>query len=156
MRCYLVFLILFILPSTVAAQDASASLTLEQTRAIVQAYASDHDPSYLAEDAVFIDIATGQRYEGRDAIGEMLHYVYNVAFDARAEDGRLFIGEGAAAVEAMFVGTHTGDFVGVAATGRDVRVPLVVMYDVGPEGITQGRIYLQAAMMMQQLGPGTE
>lgn len=152
MRFHLIYLFLFILPSTVAAQQSSAALSLEQTRSIVEAYAENHDQTYLAEHAVFNDVASGRRYEGRDKIGEMLHHVYNVAFDARAEEGRLFIGEGAAAVEAWFVGTHTGEFAGIPATGRDVRVPLVVMYDVGPEGITEGRIYLQAAIMMQQLG----
>ncbi len=156
MRHVLLLAALLSFPISSGAQSVASDITLEQTRAIVEAYAADHDPSYLAEDAVFIDIATGQRYEGREAIGQMLHYIYQVAFDARAEDARTFIGEGAAAIEAMFVGTHTGDFAGVAATGRDVRVPLVVIYDVNEDGITEGRIYLQAATMMRQLGVGVE
>jgi predicted ester cyclase len=35
-----------------------------------------------------------------------------------------------AAAEAWFVGTHTGDFLGVSATGKSVRVPYSVFYDV--------------------------
>lgn len=127
-------------------------MTIERTREIMEAYAASHDPRYLAEDAVFIDTATGQRHEGREAIGAMLHYVYHVAFDARAEETRLIVGEGEAALEGLFVGTHTGEFAGIPATGREVRVPLAVLYDVGPDGIAEGRIYMQAATMMQQLG----
>lgn len=127
-------------------------MTLERTREIMEAYAASHDPSYVAEDAVFIDTASGQRHEGRDAIAEMLDYVYHVAFDARAEDSRLIVGEGKAALEGTFVGTHTGEFAGIPATGRQVRVPLCVAYDVAEEGITEARVYMQAAVMMRQLG----
>jgi quercetin dioxygenase-like cupin family protein/predicted ester cyclase len=105
-------------------QAEPGAMTVERTRAVLEAYAAEHDPQHLAEDAVFIDLATGQRYEGREAIGEMLHHIYHVAFDARAEDARMMVGEGSAALEAMFVGTHTGEFAGIPATGREVRVPL--------------------------------
>lgn len=149
-------LALLLLPLSAVAQDAGPGMTVERTRAVLEAYAAEHDPQYLAEDAVFIDLASGQRYEGREAIGEMLHHIYHVAFDARAEDARMIVGEGAAALEAVFVGTHTGEFAGVPATGREVRVPLVVLYEVGEDGITEGRIYLQAATMMQQLGATAE
>src|SRR5690606_29461879 len=145
-------LILFFLPLSATAQNAESAMTVERTREIMEAYAASHDSRYVTEDAVFIDMATGQRHEGREAIDHMLHYVYHVAFDAHVEDARVMIGEGTAAVEAVFVGKHIGDFAGVPATGREVRVPLAVLYDVSEEGITEGRIYLQAAVMMQQLG----
>ena len=127
-------------------------MTAERTREIIEAYASSHDPNYLAEDAVFIDTASGQRHEGREAIAAMLDHVYHVAFDARPEGTRLIVGEGKAVLETSFTGTHTGEFAGIPATGREVRVPLCVAYDVAENGITEGRIYMQAAVMMQQLG----
>jgi len=127
-------------------------MTVDDTRKIMEAYAANHDPKYVASDAVFIDTASGTRHEGREAIGAMLNYVYHVAFDARAEGTRLIVGEGAATLEATFVGKHIGEFAGIPATGRDVRVPLCVTYDISPDGITEARIYMQAAVMMQQLG----
>jgi predicted ester cyclase len=127
-------------------------MTIEQTRALIEPYVHSHDPQYLAGDAVFIDTATGQRYEGRDAVAEMLHWIYHVAFDARAEHLHLIVGEGTAAVEGVFVGQHIGEFAGMPATGRTVRVPLCVMYDVAEDGVKEARIYLQAAVMMYQLG----
>ena len=127
-------------------------MTIEQTRARIEPYVRSHDPQYLAEDAVFIDTATGQRHEGRDAVAEMLHWIYHVAFDARAEDHRLIVGEGTAALEATFAGRHIGEFAGIPATGRTVRVPLCVTYDVAEDGVKEARIYMQAAVMMYQLG----
>jgi predicted ester cyclase len=127
-------------------------MTIEQTRARIEPYVRSHDPQYLAEDAVFIDTATGQRYEGRDAVAEMLHWIYHVAFDARAEDLKLIVGEGTAALEARFVGRHVGEFAGIPATGRTVRVPLCVTYDVAEDGVKEARIYMQGTVLMVQLG----
>lgn len=139
--------------TTVEAHNQSTSaMTIERTREIMEAYVSNHDPRYLASDAMFIDTATGQRHEGREEIGAMLQHICSVAFDARAEDTRLVIGEGKATLEATFAGTHIGEFAGIPATGKQVRVPLCVVYDLNEDGITEGRIYMQAAVMMQQLG----
>ena len=127
-------------------------MTIEETRAIIEPYAKSHDPRYLTDDAVFIDTASGQRHEGRKAVSEMLHWIYHVAFDARAEETRLVVGEGRATLEGTFVGKHIGDFAGIPATGKTVHVPLCVVYDVTQDGIKEGRIYMQAAVLMQQLG----
>ena len=129
-------------------------MTLEQTRAIMEPYAASHDPRYLADDAVFTHMGTGERHEGREAIGAMLRWIYHEAFEARAEDPRLSIGEGKATLEATFTGTHTGEFAGIPATGREVRVPLCVTYEVAEDGIKEARVYLLAGVMMQQLGVG--
>ncbi len=134
-----------------AHNQPTSAMTIERTREIMEDYVSSHDPRHIASDAVFIDTATGQRHEGREEIGAMLHHIYSVAFDARAEDPSLLIGEGKATLEATFVGTHIGEFAGIPATGKEVRVPLCVVYDLDEDGITEGRIYLQAAVMMQQL-----
>ncbi len=127
-------------------------MTLKQTRAIIEPYAASHDPACIAENAVFIDMGTGERHEGREAIAGMLHWIYHVAFDATAEDVRLIIGEGKATLEANFVGVHIGEFAGIEATGRSVRVPLCVTYNVAEHGITEARVYMMAGVMMQQLG----
>lgn len=127
-------------------------MTVEQTRALVEPYLRSHDANLLAPDVVFTDLSSGQRYEGREAVGGMLHYIYHVAFDAHPEGLVVVVGEGRAFAEATFVGRHTGPFAGFAPTGRHVRVPMCVSYDVGPEGITAGRVYMLASVMMEQLG----
>lgn len=66
----------------------------------------------------------------------MLQHVYYAAFDAHAEPVNRIIGE----------------FAGIPTTGRDVRVPFCVNYEVAEDGIKQARIYLLVGVLMQQLG----
>jgi predicted ester cyclase len=54
-------------------------------------------------------------------------------FNANPEVTGMVVGEGTAAVAFVFAGTHTGEFAGIAPTGRAVRVPYAAFYDL-PDG----------------------
>jgi steroid delta-isomerase-like uncharacterized protein len=124
--------------------------SVEETRQVLEAYAGRHDTSLIAPDAVFHDVASGQDHIGREAVAAMLHHVYHVAFRARAEEVRTTVGDGAAVLEAVVVGTHTGEFAGVPATGREVRVPLVVSYRIADGLVQEAWVYLLVASFLQQ------
>lgn len=128
-------------------------MSLESTRETLEAYWREHDPQYVAEDAVFTIVATGEEVRGREAISEHLHHFYHEAFDARAEQTNSIFGEGKGTLEAHVVGTHTGEFAGIPATGREVRVPLCVTYDVADGQITRARVYLMVSVLMKQIAP---
>lgn len=49
-------------------------------------------------------------------------------------------------------GVHHGEFQGIAPTGREVNVPIFVMYDVQNSRITQHWMVLDTLALMQQLG----
>lgn len=117
----------------------------------MEAYFNTHDVSYVAEDGIFINMATGDRSQGREAVGELLHYFYNVAFDAKAEIKNLIITEDKALMEANFKGTHIGEFAGISPTHKDVNVPLCVTYEIENGLITEARIYLLLNILMEQL-----
>ena len=110
------------------------------------------DVSMMAEDAVFTIMATGQEHHGRDGILGMLTYFYHIAFDATAITKVMLVGENNAMVEGDFVGKHIGEFAGIPATGKDVRVPLCVVYDLENDEIKRGRVYFEMPALMQQLG----
>lgn len=126
---------------------------IEQTRAQanMEAYFSTHDVKYIAEDAVFINMATGERHHGRDEIANMLHYIYHVAFEAKASIDNYIITEDKAMIEGFFVGKHIGNFAGIEATNKSVNVPLCVTYVLKEGLISEARIYMQANVMMEQL-----
>ena len=133
--------------STTTMEKSASAETLKN----MEAYFKTHDVSYVAEDAVFVNLGTGERTEGRIAIGEMLHYIYHVAFDAKAEVTHSIITEDNAVLEGFFVGKHINDFAGLSATQKNVRVPLCVSYDLENSLIKEARIYMLGDVMMKQL-----
>lgn len=125
---------------------------LSKTRQNIVDYFKTHDLKYIADDAVFTNLSTGEVYKGREEIGGMLHFIYHVAFDARAEIVNYVIQEDKAVVEAYFKGRHVGELAGLKATNKEVDVPLCVTYDLEDGLITQARIYMLTEVMMKQLG----
>jgi len=110
------------------------------------------DAGALAEDVVFTVMATGQEHRGRDGVMGMLNYFYHVAFKATAINRVTLFSEHNAMVEADFIGKHIGEFAGIPATGKDINVPLCVVYDLENDQITRGRIYFETPALFQQLG----
>src|SRR6187551_250170 len=104
--------------------------SIETTRATLEAYWREHDPKYVAKDAVFIMLPTGEEMHGRKTIDEHLKAFYHGSLTATAEVVGSIFSEKRGLLEAMVVGKHTGDFAGIPATGRDVRAPLAVAYDL--------------------------
>ena len=129
-------------------------MSAERTRAVLQRYVdSQHaDLSMMADDVVFTHMATGDEHHGPDGVRRMLDYVYHQAFDAHAETLNLVCEADHAVLEGRFVGKHTGEFAGVPATGREVRVPICVVYDLADGKIRRGRVYFEVPVLMQQLG----
>ena len=108
-------------------------------------------PVYFSDDVVATFEGTDQRAVGREAAGQLIRYVHEGAFDARPELKNLLVDDGKAAIEADFAGTHTGEFAGVPPTGREVRVPYSVVYDIRGDQISALRIYFPMSLLMEQL-----
>jgi len=125
--------------------------TVEETRRVMEAYGGSRDTALIAPDAVFVDSATGRQYVGREAIASLLRTLYHDAFDARVEGASLVIAPGKAVLEGHLVGIHVGEFAGVPASGIEVRIPLVVAYDIADGLIQRGRVHLQVASLLQQV-----
>jgi len=106
---------------------------------------------YFTDDVVVTVEGSDQRAEGREAGEQLIRYMHEQAFDARPELKNLLVDEGKAAIEADFTGTHTGEFAGVAPTGRAVRVPYSVIYDLRGDQISKLRIYLPLSVLVEQI-----
>ena len=126
-------------------------MSIEETRKVLEAYWEDHDPRYVAENAVFTMQPSGEEIRGRDAIAKHLAGFYHGALEARAVRTNAIFGDGQGVLEARVVGHHTGVFAGVAATGRAVDVPLCVTYDVADGLIERARIYLLVNVLLRQI-----
>jgi hypothetical protein len=114
-------------------------------------YFKTHDSKYIAEDGVFIHMSNGEVIRGREAVGQFLHYIYHVAFDAKAVEHSRIVTEDKAVIEGHFLGKHIGEFAGIPATNREVNVPICVTYDLENGLIKQARVYMMMDSMMLQL-----
>ena len=94
---------------------------------------------------------TGDRIQGRESVRDFIVALHRQLFDARPELKNVVIADGTAALEADFIGTHTGEFAGIAATGASLRVPYSVFYDVTDAGITALRAYMPLRQIVAEL-----
>ena len=124
---------------------------LSTTQQNMQAYFATHDVKYIAEDATFKNMSTGEIYTGREEITGMLHYIYHVAFDAHAEIISTIVTEDKAVLEGNFKGRHIGEFAGIPATNKEVGVPICVTYDLNNGLIQNARIYMMGGLLVGQL-----
>ena len=129
-------------------------MSVENTRkTITQYFNSNHDNlTMMADDVIFTVMATGDEHKTPEGVAQMLHYFYQIAFAADATPTNLIIDDGHAVWAGTFHGKHIGEFAGIPATGKDVRVPLCVVYDIQEEQITRGRIYFEMPALFAQLG----
>ena len=125
--------------------------SISTTQQNMESFFKTHDAKYVAEDAVFKNMSTGEETKGREAISGMLHYMYHIAFDAKAEIINTIITGDKALLEAGFKGRHVGEFAGMQPTNKEVNVPLCVSYDLEDGLIKQARIYMLSDVMMRQL-----
>lgn len=97
---------------------------------------------YLSDDVALELVGSGQSAHGRTEVAGMIRYVHEQVFDATAKLKSLVVEGMSAALEADFVGRHTAEFAGIPATGRLVRLPYSVHYDLTPDGqVSALRIY---------------
>ena len=129
-------------------------MSVESTRDVMTKYfnAEHGDVSTMAEDVVFTIMGTGQEHRGPEAIQQMLTYFYHIALDATAETRNVIFADGHAVLEGDVVGTHIGEFAGVPATNKQVRVPICVVYDLENDQIKRGRVYFEVPVFLQQVG----
>ena len=107
---------------------------------------------FFTDDARFSIEGTDQNAMGGDATAQAIRFMHEVAFDARPELKSLLVDGDRAAIEADFVGVHIGEFAGVPATGRSVRVPYSVVYDLKDDAIAALRLYFPMHALLEQLG----
>jgi steroid delta-isomerase-like uncharacterized protein len=108
--------------------------------------------TFFADDVTFEIAGTDQAARGRQAVSDLITWLHTQAFDASAKVKTVIAGEGHAAVEADFVGTHTAEFLGIPATGKSVNVPYSVVYDIPADTITALRAYMPMQAFGEQLG----
>lgn len=127
-------------------------MSVEDVKQVIQGFLNAvNKESYLVEDAGFTTMFDGKTRTGPAAVTAMLQDLYQIAFQAKAEPKNLIFSEDHAILEADFVGKHTGEYESIPATGKQVRVPFCVVYDLEEGKIQRARIYFEMQLLLQQL-----
>jgi len=80
----------------------------------------------LHPDCVFVDEPLGLRLEGREGAARHYRLWWN-AFANTLDGGALhWVGDDLLIGDSAFVGRHRGDFLGIAPTDAEIRLPFVV------------------------------
>ena len=121
----------------------------EKARENFMAYATNHDTTKLAENAVFTLMATGQEFHGREEIDQMLHYFYHVQFEADAEVKNLLFAGNNVILEGDVVGKQLLEYAGIPPGDKQIRAPICVIYDLENDIVARARIYFESEALRQ-------
>lgn len=131
-------------------------MSVEKTRETMTAYVHEllsfgNYADYLADDVVLTVMGTDQKATGRDAAKQMIDFFHQQAFKTDVQIKNSVYGDNQATAEAEFIGTHIGEFAGIAASGKEVNVPYSVAYDLEGDKIKALRLYFPMDVLIRQI-----
>jgi steroid delta-isomerase-like uncharacterized protein len=132
----------------------------DDTYAAWNAHDADAVAAVFAPDAEIVDVASGAVTRGRDAIRDVALARFRAFPDFSLEKVFLLIDvddaeRGANADRWIMRGTHTGEFMGLAATGRAVDVQGATFSEFDADGlVTRDTHYIDLGALLRQLGLG--
>ena len=106
----------------------------------------------LNAEPLYVIMATGAEHRGREAVAAFYTGLFvsmpDVIFDLQAA----YIGENGVVEESVLVGTHTGDLMGIPATGKPVHVTGMDILRLENGKIKERWAEISALALMMQLG----
>jgi steroid delta-isomerase-like uncharacterized protein len=96
-------------------------------------------------------VGTGQVFDGADEVTSYYRASRTAFPDQRNEIRTLRHADDAVIVEFDLLGTHLGEFLGVAASGKEFRAPMAAIFEFDDDRITCERIYFDAGTILRQL-----
>ena len=124
----------------------------ETMRQYLDALANEGDfARFFADDVALVLMETGDVTRGRDAVRDAIVTMHTTTFGGRLVCTKLVCDDDAAAIEAQLVGSHVGEFAGIAPTGTPVTLTYSVVYDLADGRITELRGYLPLTATVLQL-----
>lgn len=88
---------------------------------------------------------------GAEAVRGLLDAVFTAYPDFRFLAERTYHADAAVIVEGRIVGTHLGEWAGIAGTGNPVDVPTCCLYHFDGEDLVSETVYFDHATMLAQI-----
>jgi steroid delta-isomerase-like uncharacterized protein len=134
----------------------SAQLT---TREVVESFLqawNDHDADGVGAlcdpAAQYTEVATGSVFHGPEGCARYARETFAGAPDFKLEWAEVMVDGGLASVEWVMSGTHTGDWTGLPATGREFSIAGVSVFRIEQSRIVRVADYWDLYTLLVQLG----
>ena len=131
--------------------DANRECLLRHVKAETD-HKMDETLATLTEDCVFEDHAFGKVWHGREGARDYYRLWWDAFGIKPYTSARHVPSPDLMIVETRFKGRHTGDFLGVKPTGRDVDVPMTIFVSMKDGLMTGERFYWNLGTLLEQIG----
>ena len=106
----------------------------------------------LCNDPIYKIMATNATFKGREQVAEFYTGLFEGVPDASFELVNAFVGEEGVVEESILRGTHRGVLFGVPPTGREIALPLTIVFPILGGQIMGERLYFDLATLARELG----
>ena len=110
----------------------------------------------LCDDPIYKVMATSQTFKGKDEVGDFYRGLFEAMPDANFELVNAFVSEEGVVEESILRGIHRGTLFGIPATGREIALPMTIVFPIMNSQILGERLYFDAATLARQLGISVE
>lgn len=92
-------------------------------------------------------------FSGRDSVRAFYADLFMGFPDLKLEITRRYVSDDAITIEVTLTGTHKNQWIGIPATGRQVKLPFCVIFPFDEnDRLTGERAYFDGALILRQLG----
>ena len=106
----------------------------------------------LSAEPVYQVMATGAMHQGRQAVARFYESLFVSMPNVSFELADVYVGENGVVEESVLTGAQAGDLFGLTATGRDVHLPLTIVFPMRDGQILGERLYFDLDSLQRQLG----
>ena len=106
----------------------------------------------LCVDPIYKVMATNATYKGKVEVAQFYTGLFEGVPDAVFDLVNVFVGEEGVVEESILKGSHLGILFGIPATGREVALPMTIVFPMLNGEILGERLYFDAATLARQLG----
>ncbi|HTP06748.1 MAG TPA: ester cyclase [Anaerolineae bacterium] len=106
----------------------------------------------LCNDPIYKIMATSATFKGRDQVARFYTGLFEGVTDASFELINAFVGEEGVVEESILRGTQRGTLFGIPPTGREIALPLTIVFPILNGQIMGERLYFDLATLARQLG----
>jgi steroid delta-isomerase-like uncharacterized protein len=106
----------------------------------------------LCDDPIYKIMAMSATFRGHDQVAQFYTGLFAGVPDATFELVNAFVGEEGVVEESILRGTQRGELFGIAATGREIALPLTIVFPILNRRIMGERLYFDLATLARQLG----